>query len=371
MSLVRLMKFLVDRGWSVDLLLNAGEGGMEDKVDPRVNIIHLKDKFIQARFLRTNSRLRKLKYLAVEAIPYFIGKMQEAYRLSKLTKAEYDLAAVSLHGLSAEIVCTKIKARSKVQWIRNDLSHCDPNGKADRNIRRWQDHIDFYICVSGTAKKSFDTKYPAISNRSLILYNVIDKDQMLALAEEGGNPYEGHQNLKVVTVCRLQEASKGLLRMVSVHRRLIDAGILHTWHLVGDGVDRDRLEATIAQAGVQKTFLLEGHQANPFPFYRHADVSASLSYYEGLCGAVNEAKVMGRPVVATRFSGIEEQLVDGETGIITDNSEEAVFEGMKRVLTDDGLRKRMTNNRLPQAIADDDYKLELLTGLLQGRQGAK
>ncbi len=371
MSLLRLMSFLLDRGWSVDLLLNAGGGVMEEKLDPRVKVIRLKDKFIQAKFLKTRNKLKKLKYLAVEVIPYITGRLQEATRLSRLKDVEYDLAAVSLHGLSAEIVCTKIKAKSKVQWIRNDLSHCDPHGKADRNIRKWQDKIDFYICVSGTAKRSFDVNYPMLADRSHVVYNVINKDQMLSMAEGQPDPYEGQEGLKIVTVCRLQEASKGLLRMVKVHRRLLDAGIPHIWNLVGDGSDKERVQAAIIQAGVQKTFLLRGQQSNPFPFYKHADLSATLSYFEGLCGAVNEAKVMGRPVIATNFSGVEEQIVDGESGLIVENNEDAIFEGMKRILTDHALRQKLTNTDLHQAIADDDYKLELLTGLLSGRQGAK
>lgn len=370
MSIVRLMTFLLDHGWSVDLLLNAGGGAMEDKLDPRVKVIRLKDKFIQAKFLKTRNKLKKLKYLTLESIPYLVGKVQEATRLAGLRNVEYDLAAVSLQGLSAEIVCTKIKSKLRVQWIRSDLSHCDPHGKADRNIRKWQDKVDFYVCVSGTAKASFDAKYPMLAERSLVIYNIINKDQMLAMAEGQPNPYEGQKGLKVVTVCRLQEASKGLLRMVKVHRRLLDEGIPHVWNLVGDGSDKERLQAAINQAGVQETFLLRGHQSNPFPYYLHADVCATLSYFEGLCGAVNEAKVMGRPVVATKFSGIEEQIVDGESGLIVENSEDAIFEGMKKILTDNGLRQKLANRDLHRAIADDGYKLELLTGLLSGRQGA-
>lgn len=129
MSLVRLMTFLLDQGWSVDLLLNAGGGSMEAKIDPRVNIIRLKDKYIQAKFLKTRNKLKKLRYIAVESVPYLVGKVQETVRLAKLRNTEYDMAAVSLHGLSAEIVCTKIKAKLRIQWIRNDLSHCDPHGK--------------------------------------------------------------------------------------------------------------------------------------------------------------------------------------------------------------------------------------------------
>jgi glycosyltransferase involved in cell wall biosynthesis len=120
---------------------------------------------------------------------------------------------------------------------------------------------------------------------------------------------------------------------------------------------------------MEDSFLLLGQQENPFPYYLHADISATLSYYEGLCGAVNEAKVMGRPVIATRFSGIGEQLVDGVNGSIVDNNEDAIYTGMRRLLTDADLRARLANDILPETIRDDEYKLAVLEHMLGAGDG--
>ena len=74
---------------------------------------------------------------------------------------------------------------------------------------------------------------------------------------------------------------------------------------------------------------------------------------------------MGRPVIATRFSGISEQITDGVNGMIVENNEDAIFDGMKRILTDAELRQRLTNDTLPEALIDDDRKIRLLERILE------
>jgi glycosyltransferase involved in cell wall biosynthesis len=93
---------------------------------------------------------------------------------------------------------------------------------------------------------------------------------------------------------------------------------------------------------------------------------AMLSYYEGLCGMVNEAKVTGRAVVATRVSGVDEQLINDENGLIVENNEDAIVKAMRRVLTDTALRNQLTNSHLPSALLDDEAKLDSLEQILLG-----
>ena len=62
------------------------------------------------------------------------------------------------------------------------------------------------------------------------------------------------------------------------------------------------------------------------------------SYREGFSNAVTESLIVGTPVVSTRCSGAEELLgYNDEYGIVTDNDEEALYEGIKRMVTTPGL----------------------------------
>ena len=148
--------------------------------------------------------------------------------------------------------------------------------------------------------------------------------------------------------------------------RLVQAGHDFRWYVAGEGADRALFELAIAERGLCDRVVLLGRLTNPFPAYAAADVVVMPSYYEGLNGAVNEAKVAGRAVVATRVSGIDEQIINGETGLIVDNDEDDLVRGIGAVISDAVLRARLTNDRMPAALLDDSVKLQRLEALFVG-----
>ena len=356
-SLLRLMTLLCDRDWTVTLVLNRPGGSLESALDPRIEVLYLRSFSAGDRFKKAKGVLRRMAALP-DAAAYLIGELEAKWRRKGFLRRRYTVAAVSLHGLDASFVCEEVSAGVRVHWIRNDLRQCDPERKAYDNIRRHCSCIDRYLCVSRTARDSFVELFPDLTERADLLYNVLLPDEMQRLSEVGTAPEMSCvKGLKVVTVCRLSDKAKGLLRMVRVHKRLYDEGIEFTWFVIGDGPDRELMQRAVDEAGLEGKMILLGSRENPFPYYKAADISATLSYYEGLCGAVNEAKVMGRPVIATEFSGIREQIVHGETGWIVANDEEAIVTGMRRLLTDADLRKHLANDLLPREILDDNYKI--------------
>jgi trehalose synthase len=74
----------------------------------------------------------------------------------------------------------------------------------------------------------------------------------------------------------------------------------------------------------------------------HAEVVVQKSLAEGFGLTVSEAMWKGRPVVASRVGGIQDQVIDGETGLLVDPHDLAAFgEAVVRVLTDRGLAERL------------------------------
>jgi trehalose synthase len=65
---------------------------------------------------------------------------------------------------------------------------------------------------------------------------------------------------------------------------------------------------------------------------RHASVVVQKSLAEGFGLTVAEAMWKGRPVVASRVGGIEEQIVDGESGVLLDDPRDLA--GFGRAITD-------------------------------------
>ncbi len=120
--------------------------------------------------------------------------------------------------------------------------------------------------------------------------------------------------------------------------------------LVGDGPLRAAAEAAVAGTGMADRVTLHGalpHDAcralmrRAAVFAQHS-VTAANGDTEGAPVAVAEAMATGLPVVATRHSGIPEQVVDGETGLLVAEGDVAgMGAAIARLLADPALAARM------------------------------
>jgi len=84
--------------------------------------------------------------------------------------------------------------------------------------------------------------------------------------------------------------------------------------ILGDGAQRDALEALAQSLGVSTAFHLPGQSAQALGAVRQADLFVSSSRYEGFPNVILEAMAVGTPVAATKCPGTGELVIDGETG---------------------------------------------------------
>ena len=77
---------------------------------------------------------------------------------------------------------------------------------------------------------------------------------------------------------------------------------------------------------------LLGFDVNPYKYVAKMDLFVCSSQKEGYSTAVTEAVSLGIPVVTTKCSGMEEILHNGEYGLIVDNNENSLYEGLKNIL---------------------------------------
>ena len=363
-STLRLLAALADRGCEVHLVLTVKGGPLEPQIDPRVIVHHLRDTVgeIPAKVTGFRDAYRML----TGRVLWVLGRLQQAWRSRRFSRMHVDAAICGSTGLSPHFACDVLDARRRFVFVRSDPRMVG-DARWGKNVHRFHRRIDAYLCVSESVRRSMQAEYPELGERCVTAYNLLDADAMRTQSLGHPDPFEGYRDVPcVLSVCRLQEVSKGLLRMVDVHRRLLDAGVAHTWHVLGDGPDHELLESAIHAQGVSATFKLHGAIDNPFPYYRYADVCAVLSRYEGLCGVVNEARVLERPVIATRFAGIEEQIEDGVNGLVVEQDEDAICAGLSLLIRDSGLRERLAQGGYPRELLDDAAKVDALLRLIGG-----
>jgi glycosyltransferase involved in cell wall biosynthesis len=93
--------------------------------------------------------------------------------------------------------------------------------------------------------------------------------------------------------------------------------------VVGDGERRSALEAMVRELGLAGRVRFLGWRADLDRLYADLDVVVLTSKNEGSPVALIEAMAAGRPVVSTRAGGVEDVVVDGETGRVVPVGDDA------------------------------------------------
>ncbi len=102
-----------------------------------------------------------------------------------------------------------------------------------------------------------------------------------------------------------------LIRAFSIVRSKRDCRLV----ILGEGLDRAKLEMLIDQLGLQRDVYLPGFVSNPFAWMQHAAVFVSSSLTEGCPNALMQALACGTPALSTDCpGGSAEILEDGRWG---------------------------------------------------------
>ena len=366
-STLRLMKALVDNGWDVTLVLNVGDGSLEKKIDSRIKVIHFFPKPWKAIIVNQKNKLVKIILLIYYALPILYYSVSTIIIKNRFKNKKYDAAIISLQGLDPKFVCEYVHAKKRFLYIRNDLREI-PKKSVYSNIKKYNDCLNGYLCVSNTALESLDTINNIYKEKAYVLYNIIDFDNIITQANAEKDPFFKYrkENIPIlVTVCRMADVAKAIFRQLEIAIELKSRGIEFQWFFVGDGPDLGELRKRIVENKMENSIFVLGEKNNPYPYIKYSDVVCVLSYFEGLAGVVNEAKTLGKPVIATQFSGINEQLIDEENGLIVENDYQSILKGLERLLTDRELRVSLQNNFLGSGIDDNNLKIATLKKIIE------
>lgn len=251
-------------------------------------------------------------------------------------KEHYDVAVAFLEGNTTRIIsgCPYLDTK-KLAWIHVEMSK---NG-FDRLFRSEKETIKIYssfdkiIGVSKTVLDSFveNTKQ---WNTLEVKYNVVDSDYIRECSDEDAADVKMDKKaFNMISIGRLIE-QKSYKRLISIQRRLREAGYNTNLYILGEGEQRKELEALIRAYNIDDSVFLLGFRDNPWKYVKNADLFVCSSWKEGFSTAVSETLIVGTPVVTTRCSGMDEMLGDNEYGLIVDNDETALYEGIKKMIDD-------------------------------------
>ena len=265
------------------------------------------------------------------------------YRM--IVRKRYDIVVSYLEGPTTHILSgCPYPDTKKVAWIHVEM---EKERQASVGFPNSSEAISAYcgfnklVFVAKTVQKSFEAVMGQSFPNACVLYNTIDTEKNVGLASEDPSlDCFSEREYNLISVGRVID-DKGYDRLLRVQKRLKDEGFASHVFILGTGHDRERLEALARENGIADSFTFLGFQANPYPYVSRADLFVCSSRREGFSTAVSEALVLGVPVVSTNCSGAKELLGEhDEYGIVTDNDEEALYQGIKRMLSEPGMLER-------------------------------
>lgn len=256
-----------------------------------------------------------------------------------IVKEDYDIVVSYLEGPTARILsgCRNLDTK-RITWLHIELNSPKLAAQGFRSVneaKKAYESFDRIIAVSQNVKECFaeslDVKHPIE-----ILYNTNETEEIQekALISINDPKFIIGDVPAVCSVAKLMK-TKGFDRLIEVHKRLIDDGIKHRVYILGIGEEQSYLEGKMKEYGLEDSFILLGFRENPYPYVASCDLYVCSSRREGFSTAVTEALIVGTPVVSTECSGAKELLGENdEFGLVTKNSTEGIYSGIKKMLTE-------------------------------------
>ncbi|MFA6096926.1 MAG: glycosyltransferase [Candidatus Paceibacterota bacterium] len=220
---------------------------------------------------------------------------------------------------------------------------------------------DAVIAPSGAIKKLLLDG--GVSSRIEIIPSGINIDEFAkgtGRREELRAKYKISPNdVALITACRITE-EKNVKFLVEAFNKIKKTCVNAKFIIVGDGAVKKDLEAMVKDFGIENDVVFTGlvNKEEIISLYQASDifVFASLTETQGLVAV--EAMSAGIPAVAVRASGIEDMIISGEDGILTDNNVDEFSSSVIKVINDRDLRKRLSDQA---KINSKKFTIELWT----------
>ena len=329
--LTTLVQHIDKERFDVTVCAISGGGKYEDAIKRQVSY-----KAILAEPKNGNVWERWL-YVLKHHLVYKWLPLSWVYRVFVPQNSDVEVAFVE--GFTTKLLSysTNLVAK-RYAWVHIDLHQNHWTKSVYDNLKEETDVYNQYtelFGVSNTVVSAFRKELPNVTVPVETVYNPIDVHDILSRANEIVDLKCG-KSLLMVTVGRL-EPQKSYMRLLRIAKKLIEDGMDVELWILGDGTERNLLEQYVSENKMQERVCLLGFHANPYKYLRQGDLFVCSSLSEGYSTAVTEALILGLPIITTDCSGMAELLQNGECGVITENDEAALYEGLKRLLADKSL----------------------------------
>ncbi|MBQ8498083.1 MAG: glycosyltransferase [Clostridia bacterium] len=340
--------------YDVDLLLAKKEGDFLDKVPREINILEMGEMgeiFLldrkNASSIIIKEYLAKNPFRAFSLMPHMMKRLTaqdsrektfaaqrmwlELMKKMPVFEKEYDIALAYWGDRTMFYMVDKVKSAKKIAWLHFDY------GKPPREDALYEAYFsacDKVVTVSSEIEKSLKNALPSIADRVVTVENIIDREEILRMAEEKADFGDDFAGVRIVTVGRICEQKGYDLAVPAIAKLCADRYDIK-WYILGKGSEEEEaaLAERIRSHGMEERISVLGIRKNPYPYIKEADIYMQPSRHEGKPIAVEEAKILGKSILVTGYTSAREQMKNYPVYKIAEISEEGIYQNLKTMLS--------------------------------------
>lgn len=237
------------------------------------------------------------------------------YRLQAIANKlqEYDCAIAYAEGFPAQII-EKVKSTNKLCWIHNDYAF--DGAREGAKITNF-DCFNKICCVSLATQNSFLNIYPQYKHKVTTIHNLTNIEHIKTLAQK--RIFDNQFNTSSFTIISIgRVCAQKRFDVIPKIASNIKNNMQFKWYIIGNGPKEEvqLVIDNITKYNVEKEVILLGERDNPYNYLKHSDLFVLTSLYESYPTVINEARVLGVPIVSINIPPVYEMLNDHEA-IIT------------------------------------------------------
>lgn len=218
--------------------------------------------------------------------------------------------------------------KKKIAWIHNDARK---HGLTHDICKEKYRDFDYIVNVSEGCKKIFDEIIPEYIDKSLVVTNMLDLEEIKA-RKSTESPFS-QEKLNLVTVARIENRQKRIDRIIECCKLFRDSEVHNVfWTVVGDGEDLYEMKQKAENERLSEYLQFVGRKLNTIPYMQHADLFIQTSDYEAYSMVLIEALAVGCPCVCTNYESADNIITDGMNGWLVEKNENAIYKKIIELL---------------------------------------
>lgn len=365
-SMTSLLNIVDTSKYEVSLLLISPNGKLMPLIPKSINVISnpilaaLTSRFDGfVKLLKLGKPLLALLHIARLILSRFSRSVSGEFLawLMPSIRGEYDMIVDYNGQHQLYFMVNKLHGGKKVTFFHSDYTKWPYYYNADK---KYFPKVDAIFTISDICVESLKKHFPECKSKIFKMENISSPTLINKLAQESIDlpPFDGISLVTIGHVCY----NKGIDLAIEAATILAEKNLNFRWIFVGKVLENKYIEL-IKELRHEKRMIFVGTKINPYPYIHQADIVVHPSRFEGRSIALDEVKILCKPVVVTNFSTVNDQFENGYNATICKMKGESIANAIIELYSNPNLAKQYYTN-LKENIVDNSSEINCLYNII-------